>query len=376
VNAEDQVVVIGGGVAGAAFAAALARAGRAVVVLERSLGPHDKVCGEFISGEAIRYLNDLGIDPTALGAVAIDAVRVCAGDRVTTARLPFAALSLSRRALDQAILRVAASFGADIRRGARVRGLQRIDGSWLAECEGGEVYPANTPVVATGKHDLRGFKRPQGIQSDLVAFKLHVRLAAREAAALAGHVELTLFAGGYAGLEPVERGAANLCLVVRRAAFAALDRRWETLLLTLRACCPHLDRRLAGAVALFERPLAITAIPYGYVRGARTLDSDGPWYLGDQAAVIPSFCGDGMAIALHSARLAACHYLAGRTAKQYQAQLARDVGRQVRGATLLSQIAVAPLGQALTATAMRVPGIMRAIAGATRVAEHPQRRLG
>lgn len=55
-------LVIGGGPAGAAVAAHLARAGRAVTVVERKLGPHDKVCGEFVSGEAALYLRDMDID--------------------------------------------------------------------------------------------------------------------------------------------------------------------------------------------------------------------------------------------------------------------------------------------------------------------------
>ena len=29
------------------------------VVVERKAGPHDKVCGEFVSGEAALYLHDL-----------------------------------------------------------------------------------------------------------------------------------------------------------------------------------------------------------------------------------------------------------------------------------------------------------------------------
>ena len=43
------VLVIGGGLAGAAAAVHLAGAGRDVCLLERTTGPHDKVCGEFLS---------------------------------------------------------------------------------------------------------------------------------------------------------------------------------------------------------------------------------------------------------------------------------------------------------------------------------------
>ena len=174
-----------------------------------------------------------------------------------------------------------------------------------------------------------------------------------------------LFPGGYAGLEPVEQGVANLCLVVSKRRFAAVGQCWDALLAALRAASPHLDRRLTGALACWSRPLAIASIPYGYVATA----GPGPWLLGDQAAVIPSFAGDGIAIALHSARLAADIYLAGGAAAQFQDRLARDVAAQVRRATWMSRALVHPFGQAGLAAAARVlPDLVVRAAQATRIA--------
>jgi len=357
-------LVIGGGVAGAAVAAHLAAAGRAVLLLERRNGPHDKVCGEFISGEAALYLDDLGVDLAALGAIRMRVVRLAAGHRVTTVPLPFPAFSLSRRLLDEAVLGAAIERGAEVRRGRGVRALMPRGGRWVAQLDDGETITADDAFLATGKHDLRGWKRPPGAQNDLVAFKLHWRLAREEAADLGAGVELMLLAGGYAGLEPVEGGAANLCLVVRRRQLAALGQRWDALLAALRAASPHLDRRLAGALACWSRPLAIASIPYGYVATA----GRGPWLLGDQAAVIPSFSGDGIAIALHSARLAADIHLAGGTAGEFQRRLAHDVAGQVRRATWMSRILVQPAGQAIAVAAARiVPDIVAGIARTTRI---------
>lgn len=356
-------LVIGGGIAGAAVAAHLAQAGHAVVLVERSDGPHHKVCGEFVSGEAALYLEDLGIEPAALGAVRMRTVRLGAGRAVATAPLPFPAFSVSRRRLDEALLAAAAERGAEIRRGRGVRSLAPCDGGWRADLDDGDAIAAGEVFLATGKHDLRGWKRPPGAQHDLVAFKLHWRLAPDEAAALGSAVELTLFPGGYAGLEPVEDGIANLCLVVRRGHLAALGQRWDALLAALRGAAPQLDQRLAGAIACWGRPLAIASIPYGYVA-----TGGGPWRIGDQAAVIPSFSGDGIAIALHSARLAADIYLAGGTASQFQSRLARDVAGQVRYATLLSRMLVHPGSQAIAAVAARwLPNLVAGIAQATRI---------
>ena len=368
-----DALIVGGGLAGGALATALAEAGRSVVLLERETGPHDKVCGEFLSREAILYLEALGIDPLALGACRIHSVRLSAGAGVATVKLPFPALSLSRRALDDALLKRAAQAGADVRLGARVQSLETDSSEWRARLSAGGSVSGTAAFLATGKHDLRGWTRPAGRQPDLIGFKMHLTLSPVQAAQLAGHVELTLFRGGYAGLEPVEGGLANLCLLVRRGRYAALGQQWDALLEAMRADSALLAARLDGARPSWDRPLAISSIPYGYVR--RT--ADGLWRLGDQAAVIPSFAGDGMSIALHSARLAARYYLDGASVGAYQRRMARDVGTAVRCATLLSQASAHGLGRAVIGWgASRLPNIMSSVAALTRVPSGALRRAG
>ncbi len=352
-------LVIGGGLAGAGVAIRLAQAGREVVLLEREAGAHDKVCGEFLSFEAVDSLRALGLEPLALGAVTIQSLDVCVGGRRSRSALPFPALSLSRRVLDEALLARAAAAGAQVRRGVRATGAGRLGAGWTVRTTLGDM-PASEVFLATGKHDLKGAGRPPGRQNDLVGFKLHLKLAKP----LGAQVELHLFGGGYAGLEPVENGVANLCLVVRKSVLAAAGGSWDALLTGLRRQSPHLEARLDGAAALSRRPLAIAAIPYGYVRAS----SDGLWRLGDQAAVIPSFAGEGMAIALRSARLAADFALAGRTPDAFQRALAGELRAQVGRATLVSRMIVTPLGPAVTSAALTVaPGLAVMLARGTRL---------
>ena len=367
---KAEAVVVGGGLAGSGAAIQLARAGRDVVLIEREAQAQHKVCGEFLSREALRYLELLGIDVAGLGAVPIDAVRLAGRSDVNEATLPFLAMSLTRRRLDEELLALAVATGVRVVRGGRVQGFAREGSGWCAAVEGAEPVSAEAAFLATGKHDVRGRARPKGKQSELVAFKMYWRLAPEQAAALEGHVELMLYRGGYAGLQPEEDGVANLCCLVERTELQRLGGRWEHLLAAMQQQCGLLRERLQDAQAMLEKPLAVSSIPYGYVRARNESQSDGVWALGDQAAVIPSFTGDGMSIALHSGCLAAAMYLRGETAEQFQGRLHSELSKQVLLATTISRGLVwAPSRRVFGVAVSLWPGVLGVVARATRVSE-------
>ncbi len=354
-----QALIAGGGVAGAAVACLL---GPEAVLVERERVAHDKICGEFISHEAQSYLARLGVDLLALGAVEIDAVRLVHGGRVARAALPFRGLSLSRRALDAAMLARAETAGATLLRGHAVRSVS-TEG---LEVEGHGRLSAPAVFLATGKHDLRGARRqPDRAPEDLIGLKMYFALDPAQRAELAGHVEILLFRGGYAGLQLIEGGVANLCLLIGRAQFKAAGGSWAGVRYSLEQACPHLARRLAGAAEALDRPLSIFRVPYGYVHAPGPADWPGLFRLGDQMGVIPSFCGDGISIALHSAFAAvAAHREDG--AASYHRRLQREIMGQIGRAEWLYRAGRAQPAFAVAA-ACAWPGALRWIAQLTRV---------
>lgn len=358
-------LVIGGGLAGSMAAIQLADAGRPVTLIERERTAHEKVCGEFLSREAVDYLEDVGIEPGRLGAAPVDRVRLTVGRLVAEARLPFRALSLSRFVLDEAMLARANETGCEIRRGIEVEALRRDGDLWRVDIRGGEPLRTRTVFLATGKHDLRGWARGRGEQSDLVGFKMHWQLSSAQVERLRGTMELFLFRDGYGGLALVEGGKANLCCVIRRARLQAVGG-WTPLLDEIRRNDWSLQEYLDDAEALQERPLAISPIPYGYV----VRENRGVWCVGDQAAVIPSFTGDGMSIALHSATLATSMFVEGKNIDEYYAALNAQLKDGMRLATKLSEAMVTRVGRWFAPAALAFcPGIMRWIAASTRIRE-------
>ena len=359
----SEAVIIGGGLAGGAAAALLAAQGRRVSLIERQAGPHDKVCGEFLSVEAQALLVKLGLDLDALGGARINRLRLVMGRRTAETALPFTALGLTRRRLDEALLVHAAGLGAHLQRGVGVRSVL----AGVVETTAGSLLPAAL-LLASGKHEVRGLHRETaGAVSGHVGFKMYFNLNDRQRHALAGHIELILFEGGYAGLQLVESGVANLCLTVSAERFDAVGRGWDGLFAAL-LDEPHLQRRLGDATPLLHRPLSIAGTPYGFLHRDEPQEASPAFRLGDQAAVIPSFCGDGMAIALHSARLAVAAVAEGADPRCYHARLRRGIGRQVGMATALHRLGEGAAGRgALVTVASLAPRLLSLAASWSRV---------
>jgi flavin-dependent dehydrogenase len=221
-------------------------------------------------------------------------------------------------------------------------------------------------ILATGKHDLRGHARAWSDAPPMVGFKMHCRLQGDRTAALGDAVELFLYDGGYAGLQLIEGDVANLCLVVSADRLRGDGLAWQNVLAHLRTAAAPLADRLCGARPLWDRPASIARIPYGYVCASDAC-MDGLYPVGDQAAVIPSLAGEGIAIALRSARHAADAVLQGRTANSYVAAVRADVLGPMRRARLIQAVLhrrpLRRLGLGLAA----VPGIVPLLARLTRL---------
>src|SRR4051812_44120716 len=162
-------LIAGGGPAGSAAGIALARAGIAAEIIERSAAPQDVVCGGFLGWDALAALRRLGIDAGALGARPITRLRLVSATDEVEAPMPQAAAGWWRRPLDAALRDSAEVAGASVRRGIAVRSADL--GRRCLRLDGGEEAAGEVLLIATGKHELRGAARPRDTSADPVGLR-------------------------------------------------------------------------------------------------------------------------------------------------------------------------------------------------------------
>ena len=308
-----DIAILGGGVAGSSLATTLSRQGWHVVVLERRTLPRHKVCGEFLSPESQGIVQRMGLYDTvvALGPAAMEQAILTSPAGVSLrVGLPGTAWGVSRFALDAALLEAAARAGAVVQTGVTALNIASLEEGYAVTTRRGqtrETVRARAAIIACGRHPPPALRtwdetdRAHQQTNHHIGIKGHYHGIERSQ-----RVELYLFPGGYVGVNPVEGGVNNVCLLATQRAFTTAGRSVSALLTAIRRWNPALNRRLEGGemvpgsqVTVAAVDLARPAVPW-----------EGVARVGDAATMVPPLCGDGMAMALRSAELCAplAHY--------------------------------------------------------------------
>lgn len=311
---DADVLIAGAGPAGSAAAVHLARAGWRVIVVDRAAFPRDKPCSEYMSPEAVRLLDRLGVVPDleAAGAVALEGTTVIGarGSRLTglfreAEPLPFrpAGLSLPRRILDARLVRAAREAGAEVRERTRVEALLHDRGAVagaLVRGPDGRHSPirARLTIGADGLGSLvaRRLGRRHSALPRRVAFVAHVS----GVSGMGRTAEMHVGDAGYVGLNRIGADLYNVALVVPqgRAAEARGDatRFFFAALETFPGVRGRIDARRLEREVLVTGPFASRA---GRVTAAGAL------LVGDAADFFDPFTGQGIYSALRGAEMAA-----------------------------------------------------------------------
>lgn len=280
-----DAVVVGGGPAGLAFAAAAAARGLDVLVLEARPLPADKACGEGLLPAGVRALEALGVRPhlAARDASALARLRWidAAGPSVEVALPAPGGLGVRRTALSAALLSRARQAGAEVEV-ARVLDHRRGAGEVEVHHDGG-VARARLLVAADGLGSA--VRRREGLDLPVAGPR---RFGLRRHLARPGDgdtVEVHLGAGAEAYLTPVGEGRLGVAFLFEGSAPGG----WSALL----GRFPALQARLEGLAPASE-PLGAGPL----ARAARTRVLDRLVLLGDAAGYLDALSGEGLSLSL------------------------------------------------------------------------------
>jgi len=329
-----ECVVIGGGVAGSTAAYHLTKLGYKVALIEKTQGPHHKVCGEFLSFESMVYLKEMGIqldDDTPI----IKHFKLFSPRSNTGFTFPSPGRGISRYKLDEELLNNAKKIGADVFRGVCMRGTHEEGGGLIRIQTNGNDFYARNLFIATGKYDHSKEYKRQGKDHSYLGFKTHFKFKS-PCNDLKETTILFSFPGGYGGICPVENDTMNFCFVIDKTIYRSLKGNFDSAVAYLRQQNSKLDSILQEA-SLMDSLCAISYIPYGFLRYQNSIGN--VYFLGDQRMVIPSFTGDGMAIAISTAKNCAYEFDHRQKGQGFQSEpMQRILKKQMNWALMANTI--------------------------------------
>jgi geranylgeranyl reductase family protein len=338
-----DVVVVGAGPAGAAAAITASARGLSVVCVDKAEFPRDKTCGDGLTANALRLLEELGVSAADLGAAAPEFVRetVLVSPSGRRAELPLPtngahAAVVTRRSLDAALVGVARRRGVDIREGCAIEELKPdADGVQLTLADGTVLDAAH--VIAADGHwsTVRRALEPDAPRDLGEWHAVRQYFDGVDDERLWVIFERDLLPG-YAWVFPLPGGRANVGYGVLRSdgrSGRELKDLWPALLArpVLREILgPH----ARPSEAVHAWPIPTRYDPERLVHG-RVL------FAGDAAGVVDPMTGEGIAQAIETGMLAAEAIATGR---DYKRLVHRAIGRDLRFAGALQKILRQPLG--------------------------------
>lgn len=334
---DADVLIIGGGLAGLTAAIHLAKSGRRVILLEKHTYPRQKVCGEYVSNEVLPYLYHLGIAVNELKPARINRflLSTTAGKTIES-KLPLGGFGVSRYALDQFLAITAHRVGVAIEQQTDVTDVAFNDDAFIVTTSTKRQYTANIVIGAYGKRSQLDKRLQRNFfqrESPWLGVKAHY-----QANVPADQVALHNFEGGYCGLSQVENGIVNACYLTNYASFKPF-KNVDSFQKQVLETNPHLRNFFAQATPLFDKPLTISHISFS----RKNPVENHILMCGDTAGLIHPLCGNGMAMAIHSAKLAAeliVQFLAGElaTRSSLEAQYAKAWSTEFKSRLLTGRI--------------------------------------
>lgn len=293
-----KVIIIGGGLAGLTAAIRLARAGISCTLFEKKRYPFHRVCGEYISNEVVPFLKRENLYPSDFHLPVINRFTLSSvSGKSKKLSLDLGGFGISRYVFDYFLYQIAQKEGVEIAH-------REVENIYLNE-ENDQFEVSTDTEIVTAHHVIGSFgkrsKLDHGLnrsfiqkRSPYVGIKYHILTDHP-----ANEIALHNFNGGYCGISNIEEGKTNLCYLVHRdqvRRYKSIPELEQQVLFRN----PYLKSTFLNSEFLFEKPETINEISFE----TKEPVLNHILMAGDAAGMITPLCGNGMALAIHSAKLA------------------------------------------------------------------------
>ncbi|MGN7988255.1 NAD(P)/FAD-dependent oxidoreductase [Pedobacter sp. 22226] len=294
-QSETEILIIGGGLAGLTAALHLNKLGLNVILIEQDPYPHHKVCGEYISNEVLPYFKWLGLNIESLmPALISDLLFTSLSGKSIQTKLPLGGFGLSRYTIDHYLYTELISRNVKVIHD-RVVQVSFANDQFIVETATNS-FTAAYVIGAYGKRsaiDVKLNRKFISKQSPYLAVKAHYQADFPNDV-----VSLHNFEGGYCGVSKVENNRLNICYLANYESFKKHKNilAYQENILYKNS---YLKAIFEKAENLFDTPLTISQVSF---------EAKEPVYnhilmTGDTAGLIHPLCGNGMAMAIHSAKI-------------------------------------------------------------------------
>ena len=298
---DYDIAIAGGGLAGLTLSILAANAGYRVVLFEKENYPFHKVCGEYISMESWGFLESCGLNLKDWDLPKINRLQVSdTKGKIYGFDLPLGGFGVSRYELDNALYHIAMEKGVTIHTGCKVNDIVFANDSFSVQTNTIQCT-ARIAAGSFGKRSNldvkwnRGFTlaKPNKI-NHFIGVKYHIQYPHP-----ADTIALHNFSNGYCGISKIEGDKSCFCYLTTAENLQRSGNSIPEMEKNILSQNSQLKKIFTQAKHLYEQPLAISQISFQQ----KTQVENHVLLLGDAAGMITPLCGNGMSMAMHSAKI-------------------------------------------------------------------------
>lgn len=291
-----DIIVIGGGLAGLVSSIQLSKGGKSVLLIEKKKYPFHRVCGEYISNETRSFLASIGLDFDELGVKEITKFQFTSpSGSVLETDLDLGGFGISRYKIDDELYQLAKSLGVAFLLENTVESVDFQEDKFTIKTAF-DTFESKYVIGTFGKRTKLDATLQRNFftkRSPYIGVKYHIKTNFPK-----DLIALHNFKDGYCGISAIEDDKYCLCYLTTRenlrkhGTISAMEKNilWKN---------PHLQKIFTESEFLYDKPEVINEISFA----PKTTIENHILMAGDAAGLITPLCGNGMAMAIHGAKI-------------------------------------------------------------------------